>query len=432
MNAVTRLQGALRGWRATKLAGVAKVEGAAALQGATQRRALPPMLQPWRPVQANVAQKPTAANLRTMAQMPVVRRAINYVKDRVCNMAWEVRLKAEAMPDAHTEERMRVLNRLMRAPNPRDSFRTFVEQVLEDVVVGGFGAVRIVRDEEDSLQLCPVDGAMVQVNVDWDGEAEVPRYALAPAAGSAGFGSVAPEALLDTELMYVRLNARTHTPLGLGRVEVAFDTVNQFLSAHRHAGRLANNSVVQYALWLDEATPAQHERLIRWWQDEVEGTGQVPILSTERKPEVLRFGQGTDEDLRLRWQEFLLRIVASAFDLPAMFLGLESDVNRSTAEEMSSQAFESAVLPVANLLAEHITRDVFDKVLRWSEFEFVFATEARDEASVVQQQLQLLEAGVLTVDEVRAQRGYRPMLFVKQEEQAKEDDAAGSDGGQVS
>src|SRR5208337_1259341 len=72
-----------------------------------------------------------------------------------------------------------------------------------------------------------------------------------------------------------RLNPRTHTPFGLGRLEVAFETINAFLSAYRYAGRLASNSVVQYALWLQGLTPAHHDRLIRWWQDEIEGTGRM-------------------------------------------------------------------------------------------------------------------------------------------------------------
>ena len=54
--------------------------------------------------------------------------------------------------------------------------------------------------------------------------------------------------------------------------------------------------MVEYALWLQDLTPEHHERLIRWWQDEIEGTGKVPILSVEGKPEVLRFGGGTDAD----------------------------------------------------------------------------------------------------------------------------------------
>jgi hypothetical protein len=159
--------------------------------------------------------------------------------------------------------------------------------------------------------------------------------------------------------IWPRLNPRSHTPFGLGRLEVAFETVNQFISANRYAGKLASNSVAQYALWLNEATPEQHDRLLRWWQDEIEGTGRVPLLSCEQKPEVLRFAGGTDADLRIQWQEFLIMMIANAFELPPMLLGLQKDVNRSTAGEMADEAFQSAVVPVARLLEEHITRDLF-------------------------------------------------------------------------
>jgi phage portal protein BeeE len=158
--------------------------------------------------------------------------------------------------------------------------------------------------------------------------------------------------------------------------------------------------------WLNEATPEQHDRLIRWWQDEIEGTGKVPLLSCEQKPEVLRFAGGTDADLRLEWQEFLILMIANAFELPPMLLGLQKDVNRSTASEMADEAFQSAVVPVARLLAEHITRDLFAKKLGWREFEFCFNDlESRDDMETIQIQTELLKAGVLTIAEVRKQRG---------------------------
>ena len=162
--------------------------------------------------------------------------------------------------------------------------------------------------------------------------------------------------------------------------------------------------------WLNEATPEQHDRLIRWWQDEIEGTGRVPLLSCEQKPEVLRFAGGTDADLRLLWQESLIRMIANAFELPPMLLGMQHDVNRTTAGEMANEAFQSAVVPVAKLLAEHITRDLFAKKLGWREFEFCFnELDARDEMTELQIQTTLLGAGVLTVDEVRQMRGLAPM-----------------------
>lgn len=101
-----------------------------------------------------------------------------------------------------------------------------------------------------------------------------------------------------------------------------------------------------------------------------------------------------------------MRMIANAFELPPMLLGLQADVNRSTAGEMADEAFQSAVVPVARLLEQHITRDLFAKKLGWREFEFSFnSLETRDEMEEVQIQTELLKAGVLTIDEVRSMRG---------------------------
>ncbi len=373
--------------------------------------------------------KPTAVNLRRFAETPVARRAINLVKDRIASMDWQIRVRrgyvAADVPDAAA--RMQALRHALEEPNAGDSFRTLFEQVLEDVLVGGFGAVEMsaTGNPQSPFELFAVDGAAVQVNPKWNGDPDVPHFGFA--TGRLGVDAVTP--LRDDELMYIRLNPRTHTAFGLGRLEVAFESIGQFLSANRYAGRLASNSVVQYALWLDEATPEQHDRLIRWWQDEIEGTGRVPVLSCEKKPEVLRFAGGTDADLRIQWQEFLIRMIANAFDLPPMLLGLENDVNKSSAGEFADEAFLSAVKPLAKLLAEHITRDLFAKRLGWREFEFCFnELETRNEQQEVAMQVQLLNAGVLSIAEVRAMRGLAPAATPEPAEaassQASESEAA--------
>lgn len=370
--------------------------------------ALPSILAPYQAQRA--LPKPTPANLRKFAETPLVRRAINLIKDRVASMDWQIRLKRDYSPDkvGYAAKKAAILRRALEEPNDSDSFRTLIEQVIEDALVGGFGAMEmdLTGISEKPFELWPVDGATIQINPKWDGSPNSPRYAQA--TGLAGSAGLVP--LNDDELMYVRMNPRSYTPFGLGPLEVAFETVNTFLSAHRFAGKLASNSVVQYALWLNDTTPAQQERLIRWWQDEIEGTGRVPILSTDQKPEVLRFAQGTDADLRLEWQQFLIRMVGNAFGLPPLLLGLEQSVNRATATELMDEAFHSAITPLARLLAEQITRDLFAKRLGWREFEFVFnELDARDEMSEIQIQTSLLAAGVLTVNEVRAMRGLAPL-----------------------
>jgi HK97 family phage portal protein len=384
-----------------------------AAEGERKTLALPTILSPVQ-FPGKLLPKPTPANLRRFAETPVVRRAINIIKDRVAAMDWQVGVRRDAYAPGERPRakeigaRTAALRRMLEEPNPQDGFRALIEQAMEDALTGGFGAIEMepTGDPERPAMLWPVDGASIRINGKWDGSAETPRYAqVLPGQ----LESAAVE-LRDDQLMYLRMNPRSFTPFGLGPLEVAFETVNQFLSAHRFAGKLAANSVAQYAIWLNEATPAQHDRLIRWWQDEIEGTGRVPLISTEQKPEVLRFAQGTDADLRLQWQTFLIRMVANAFGLPPLLLGLESDVNRSTAAELADEAFRGAIAPMAHLVAGHITRDLFAKCIGWREFEFLFNDlSARDEETELAVQVQLLQNGVLTVDEVRALRGYAPM-----------------------
>jgi Phage portal protein len=409
-------------------------------QPKTEKRrtqALPSIFNSYGPLN-DAMPKPTAYNLRRFSEVPIARRAINCIKDRIAGMRWRVQPRQgyslEQIPNG--AERIRILTENFHAPNPDDSFRSFAEQVLEDIIVGGYGAVEVQvspgwseeglrrvagaasdlshpvaqnatrvgqpNSECAPLVLWPVDGASIRMNIDWDGNPRSQRYMQVTNQS----GAKSQIELDDDELIYIRLNPRTFTPFGLGRLEVAFETVNAFLGAHRYASRLASNTVVQYALWLQDLTPEHHERLIRWWQDEIEGTGKVPILSVESKPEVLRFGGGTDADLRLQWQEFLLRVVADAFDLPPFYLGVERDVNRSTAEEYNDLAFRQAIVPTARLLAESLTRDAIGKKLGWTDLEFAFAeldtTDPLEEAQI--QQI-LLQNGVLTVNEVRRMRG---------------------------
>ena len=419
-------------------AGETALEAAEDGQVRRKSRPLPTLLQPYG---AGVGThralpKVTPAQLRRFAELPVARRAINIIKDRVTSLDWGVQLKRTVRPETIEDlpGKLHALRTALEAPNASDSFRTLLEQVLEDTLVGGFGAIEmeLTGDPSRPFELWAVDGATIQMNSGWDGRPESPRFAqMTGLPGPAG-----QVALADNELMYLRMNPRTHTPFGLGPLEVAFETIHSFLSAHRFAGRLASNAVMQYALWMGETTPEQQDRMLRWWQDEMEGTGRVPILSTEQKPEVLRFAPGTDADLRLSWQQFLIRMVANAFGLPPMVLGLEQDVNRSTADAQSDEMFRSAVTPLARLVCEHMTRDLLAKRLGWGEFEFVFHDlEAPNELEQVGIQAQLLAAGVLTVNEVRAMRGLSP-LPEKEEQRSRRGPSspvasgqAGGDGG---
>src|ERR1700689_4798339 len=87
--------------------------------------------------------KPTPYKLRRFSEIPIARRAINCIKDRIAGMRWRIQPRQgyslEAIPDG--AERVRLLTDNLQAPNPDDSFRSLAEQGLEDIIAGGHRAI---------------------------------------------------------------------------------------------------------------------------------------------------------------------------------------------------------------------------------------------------------------------------------------------------
>src|SRR5690349_19851254 len=133
MNITEKLRGAMR-----RIAGVS-LDSA---QAEDKRRtvAVPSILNSRTGAAWGVTPKPTAANLRRFAETPVARKAINTIKDRIAGMRWRVqpRRGRELMELPNGEVRVEIATSIFESPNPEDSFRSLIEQVLEDVIVGGF------------------------------------------------------------------------------------------------------------------------------------------------------------------------------------------------------------------------------------------------------------------------------------------------------
>ena len=143
MNITKTLRGAMRR--------IAEVSSAKA-EGKRKTLALPSILQTYGP-RPGVMPKPTPLNLRRFSETPVARSAINTIKDQIAGMRWRV----QPRPGPGTGRgRQRTAEfesspTTSQCPNPDDSFRSLAEQVLEDVIVGGFGAIE-VDDTGDAQQ----------------------------------------------------------------------------------------------------------------------------------------------------------------------------------------------------------------------------------------------------------------------------------------
>ncbi len=153
----------------------------AAAEAERKTLALPPILSPVQ-FPGRLLPKPTPMNLRRFAETPVVRRAINVIKDRIAAMDWQVRVRrgcrAWRRSGCRTEAGSAAAH-CSRSRMLRTAFSTLIEQVIEDALTGGFGAIEMepTGETERPAMLWPVDGASIRINAKWDGQVESPRYA---------------------------------------------------------------------------------------------------------------------------------------------------------------------------------------------------------------------------------------------------------------
>ena len=347
--------------------------------------------------------KNTPYNLRRFSETPIPRRALNLVKNAILSLHWRVTIDDDFDDDdPDLLKKVKIAEDCLQHPNNQDSYRTLMEAVIEDYLLGGYGTMepQITPDYRRPIKLWAVDGSTIRIYADWsESTLDRPHYAqLTGLKGERGIVS-----FLDDELIYIRDNVRSSTPFGLGKMEVCFLTINAFLGAQDMSSRAASDQIHKTWLWwTTNLPPGQFETVQRHITNEAEGQAKISLSTGMPKPEVIEVQAVTPEDLLLDWQTFCIRVIAAGFDLSPMSLGLERDVNRSTAAVMSEQDFNSAIVPAARKFEEAITRYILHRGLKWKELKFEFVgLEDPDELIQTSIMKQLYSIGSITPDEIR-------------------------------
>ena len=93
-----------------------------------------------------------------------------------------------------------------------------------------------------------------------------------------------------------------------------------------------------------------------------------------------------------------------------MNLGLEGDVNRSTAEVAAERDWDNTIIPLAELLSNYLTREVLHQRLGFYQIEFKFEGLYReDESNIAKIYETEYKNNAITPNEYREERG-RPRM----------------------
>jgi phage portal protein BeeE len=198
--------------------------------------------------------KPNAALFRNWAEHgDWVRGAIRFLKTQVSQSEWDVVPYDRELPyDERQQDEMRAL---FARPNQMvESFRSFIEPIVEDILTLDAGCVEKERTVGGKLvYLHAVDGGKVLVSTLWDGDPAEPRYYWAPSP-------LYQVPFLNDDMMYIMSNPRTYSVVGLAPLETLKQTIDAELSASAYNTRQVTNAAPDGILNLGEsARPDQVE-----------------------------------------------------------------------------------------------------------------------------------------------------------------------------
>lgn len=286
-----------------------------------------------------------------------VRAAINVRKTQVSSAEWDI-VPADPNKKADNVRLAKKVKDLFLTPNPRaDSFRSFIEPIVEDILTLDAGCIEKVSSLRSEIrELWGVDGGKVKVSAVWDGDPNEPRYYYYPVPSVVGDQAIP---FRNDDFLYIMANPRTYSVVGLSPLETLKLTIDSELSGSEYNRRQVTSAAPDGMLNLGEDVPPEKvEDFQSYWLSEIAGKGAMAFIGGSKNPDFIRFRESNRDMQFLEWQTYLVRKIAAVFGLSPQDLGITFDINRATSEVQAEQTEDRGLRPLLGLLQDYLTREV--------------------------------------------------------------------------
>lgn len=354
-------------------------------------------------------QKRSVNQLRKWSRTnPWIRSAINLRRQQISRAKWDI-VSIDGSGEVN-EANVKAIKALLRDPNTRmDSWRSFIEPIVEDVLVLDQGCIekeftvgsRAGRTGRPIKSLWPKDGARIAFDPEWDGSnLKKPRYFEYDETGKI-IGEY-----LNEEMIVIVGNRVTYSPLGLSPLEVLAETIEADLRAAKYNNNIVEQATPPGIIDLGEGVrPDQVDAFKNYWEGEIAGKSQTAITGGGKGVKWIPMAQSNRDMQFMEWQIYLARKICAVFGVQPQDIGLNFDVNKSTSEYGAAFTADNGIAPLCELIADYMTREVvwlYDRNLR-----FVYTDVGRESAQVVAEYYKSALAGLpwLRLNDALKERG---------------------------
>lgn len=342
---------------------------------------------------------PTVRQLRNFSREPIVRRAISLVQDALAMQDYTIEVIGGR---GKCTKQIAAIKNIIESPNVIDSRQSFIKRIIDDALVLDAMVVEVAKstDTKHPIYLYPVDGSTIRHLTPYSyDEEDTARYCQQQDTGMKYFTA--------KDIAYLQREYFTYQPYGLSPVMVAYKYIDYYLSAVEQSNSKATNGTADYLIDLEDVSNEERERFIQYFNEEIEGTGKIPIINGT-KIDTKQIRSGMSESSYLNWQDKLTTIVGLAFGLPPEKLGLMIANDRSTGEDQENAVIQELIKPYATMYEDLINNYVI-KTLGWGDMiRFRLMYEESEQQKTVKSKRLVEEyyRGAITENEFRKAMGY--------------------------
>ena len=343
--------------------------------------------------------------LKRIAENILFDRAIERIGDGVASLKLTIKPPPDQKKDEKAKEQVDKIKMALAEPNQGSHplYSLCTKAIIRDILVFGAATVERQPGTDKNFQpfwLWPTDISLIKLNPDWDASREGidPRFwFIQPGARQEDWIPI-----LNKNMFIIQARSSSYSIIPPSPVRLAYEDMTTWLGLHKFQGRTVNQAVRDYMISLEDVDKEEVDAFREYWRVNVVGQGEIPIIGG--KINVVKFGAKTDEELFLKYTEYLTGLIALEFGLSKRDFGLTDHDNRATAGVAADSSFQDAILPMAQTYVQHLDLKVVNFYLPGYHVELA-DTEPRKESEEAQTATTLYEKGLITKNEGRARVG---------------------------